>query len=73
MSPAQEKLSKFNDAIKSREAARKIDPYNAENLLALGRNYKATNQTEKARELIAEIKSFPPNSAEYQLAVKELI
>lgn len=72
LASAQEKLSQFNDAIKSRELARKIDPYNAENLLALGRDYKATNETKKARELIAEINSFAPNSAEYQLAVKEL-
>jgi tetratricopeptide (TPR) repeat protein len=72
LASSQEKLSLYKDAIASREAARKIDPYNADNLLNMGRDYKATNQSDKAKEMIIKIKEFAPNSNEYELAVKEL-
>lgn len=72
LATAQEKLSLFNDAINSREAAKKIDPYNAENLLNLGRDYKAINKNEEAKQIIAEIQKFAADSSEYQTAIKEL-
>ena len=72
LATAQEKLLLFNDAVNSREAAKKIDPYNAENLLNLGRDYKAINKNEETKQIIAEIQKFAADSSEYQIAIKEL-
>ncbi len=72
MASSQEKLAKYDDAVRSRVAAKKIDPYNADNLLQLGRDYKETRQLDKAIAIIEEIKKFAPSSAEYQTALKEL-
>ncbi len=71
LASSQEKQSKFAEAVKSREAARTIDPFNADNLLELGRDYKLTQRLGEAKKIILAIKEFAPESVQYQNAVKE--
>ena len=72
LASSQEKLGSFAEAIKSREAAALIDPYNAENLLELGRDYVKINEPAKAKQLINKINEFAPKSSQYSDALKEL-
>jgi O-antigen ligase len=50
-----------------------IDPYNAINLLALGRDLKATGNASAAREMVDKIAAIAPESEELKRAKSELL
>ncbi|NBU93220.1 MAG: hypothetical protein EBS18_01410 [Actinobacteria bacterium] len=53
-----ENLGKFNDAIGYRLEMAKIDPWNAKNYLALGKNYKAISDKTNTKAMLDKILSF---------------
>jgi O-antigen ligase len=50
-----------------------IDPYNVNNLLALGRDLKATGDISGAREIVEKIAAIAPESEELKSAKSELL
>jgi hypothetical protein len=50
-----------------------LDPYNVINLLALGRDLKATGDLAGAREIVDKIAAFAPESEELKSAKSELL
>jgi tetratricopeptide (TPR) repeat protein len=53
-----EQLNKISDAIIYREKIAKLDPWNAVNYLALGKDYKAQGDLSKSRVMLDKILSF---------------
>jgi O-antigen ligase len=53
-----EQLNKISDAIIYREKMAKLDPWNAVNYLALGKDYKAQGDLVKSKEMLDKILSF---------------
>lgn len=72
LATAQEESGDRVSAIVPRKEALRIDPYNIKDMLQLVRDYKAANQLENAKLMVAKIKAIAPNSAEYEQAVSEL-
>jgi hypothetical protein len=60
-----EQLNKIPDAIKYREEIARLDPWNAENYLLLGKDYKAQGNLGKRKEMLDKILSF---ASENQIA-----
>ncbi len=67
-----EKNNDIANAIVYREQIYALDPWNARNLLQLGREYKFTNQLLKMEQVREKILSFASTKAEGQLALTEL-
>jgi hypothetical protein len=67
-----ENLGKFNDAIKFRLEMAKLDPWNAKNYLALGKNYKAISDTTNKTAMLDKILSFAANDPIAEQAKTEL-
>jgi O-antigen ligase len=57
-----EQLNNIPDAIACRENMAKLDPWNAANYLALGRDYKAQGDLVKSKEMLDKILSFASNN-----------
>jgi len=53
-----EQLNKIPDAILYREKIAQLDPWNAVNYLALGKDYKAQGELAKSKEMLDKILSF---------------
>jgi O-antigen ligase len=68
----KEFLNKIPEAINLRKSIMILDPWNSENLLQLGRNYKATSDSSAAAEVLLKISAFDTVSPESKLAVSEL-
>jgi len=57
-----EQLNKIPDAIAYREKMAKLDPWNAVNYLALGKDYKTQGDLVKSKEMLDKILSFASNN-----------
>ena len=68
-----EKIGRPELALPIREYIVTIDPYNVINLLALGRDLKATGNTTGAREIVNKITAIAPESEELKSAKSELL
>jgi len=68
-----EQLNRIPDAITYREKMTKLDPWNAANYLALGKNYKAQGDFVKSKEILDKILSFASNHPIAQQAKTELV
>jgi tetratricopeptide (TPR) repeat protein len=68
-----EQLKKPELALPIREYIVTIDPYNIINLLALGRDLKATGDIEGARAIVEKIASIAPESEELKVAKSEFL
>jgi cytochrome c-type biogenesis protein CcmH/NrfG len=68
-----EQIGKLELAIPLREYIVTIDPYNVINLLALGRDLKATGDISGAREIVDRIAAIAPESQELKSAKSELL
>jgi O-antigen ligase len=68
-----EKIGRPELALSIREYIVTIDPYNVINLLALGRDLKATGNTTGAREIVNKITAIAPESEELKSAKSELL
>ena len=68
-----EKINKHELALPIRKYIVTIDPYNVINLLALGRDLKATGDLSGARKIVDEIAAFAPESEELKSAKSELL
>jgi len=66
-------LGKNDKALKMRLEISKLDPYNAKNLLIIGRIYKALGDFEKMNEVKKTILSFAENTEVGKSAVIELV
>jgi len=68
-----EQLKKPELALPIREYIVTIDPYNIINLLALGRDLKATGDAEGAKAIVEKIASIAPESEELKVAKSEFL
>jgi tetratricopeptide (TPR) repeat protein len=68
-----EQIGKRDLALPLREYFVTIDPYNVINLLALGRDLKATGNASAAREIVDKIAEIAPESEELKSAKSELL
>ena len=68
-----EQVGKQDLALPIRKYIVTIDPFNAINLLALGRDLKATGDLSGAREIVDKIAAFAPDSEELKSAKSELL
>ena len=68
-----EQIKKPELALPIRKYLMTIDPYNVTNLLALGRDLKATGDMSGAREIVDKIAAFAPDSEELKSAKSELL
>jgi tetratricopeptide (TPR) repeat protein len=68
-----EQIGKQDLALPIRKYIVSIDPYNVINLLALGRDLKATGDLTGARKIVDEIAAFAPESEELKSAKSELL
>ena len=68
-----EGFNEINKAVGYRELISKYDPWNARNLLQLGREYKFLKNYNQMREIKTKIDSFASKTNEGLLASKELI
>ena len=64
--------SKYLIAIDYRKQIAKLDPWNTENLLQLGRNYKVTGNIAGVNSVLDSIKKFDSISPESKTAQTEL-
>lgn len=67
-----QQLGKLEEVKKFRLQIATYDPFNAENYLQLGRNYKALGNVAKMNEMRTKILSFAPNTEEAKQAISEL-
>jgi tetratricopeptide (TPR) repeat protein len=67
-----EQLNKIPDAIAYREKMAKLDPWNAVNYLALGKDYKTQGELVKSKEMLDKILSFASSHAIAEQAKTEL-
>ena len=68
-----EQINKQDLALPIRKYIVTIDPFNVINLLALGRDLKATGDLAGAREIVDKIAAFAPDSEELKSAKSELL
>jgi tetratricopeptide (TPR) repeat protein len=68
-----EEIKRPDLALPLREYIVTIDPYNVINLLALGRDLKATGNVSAAREMVDKIAAIAPESEELKSAKSELL
>jgi O-antigen ligase len=68
-----EEIKRPDLALPLREYIVTIDPYNVINLLALGRDLKATGNASAAREMVDKIAAIAPESEELKSAKSELL
>jgi len=68
-----EEIKRPDLALPLREYIVTIDPYNVINLLALGRDLKATGNASAAREMVDKIAAIAPESEELKSAISELL
>jgi O-antigen ligase len=68
-----EQLNKIPDAITYREKMTELDPWNAANYLALGKDYRAQGDFVKSKEMLDKILSFASNNPIAQQAKTELV
>ena len=68
-----EQINRQELALPLREYIVTIDPYNVINLLALGRDLKATGDVSGAREIVDRIAAIAPESEELKSAKSELL
>jgi tetratricopeptide (TPR) repeat protein len=68
-----EEIKRPDLALPLREYIVTIDPYNVINLLALGRDLKATGDISGAREIMDKIAVIAPESEELKSAKSELL
>ena len=67
-----EQLNQIPEAIMYREKMAELDPWNAVNYLALGKNYKIQGDLSKSKQMLDKILSFAPNNAIAEQAKTEL-
>jgi tetratricopeptide (TPR) repeat protein len=68
-----EATSEFQTANKYRELVAKLDPWNSDNYLKMGRNFKSLGNTSGMAESLEKILVFDKNSTESKAAQQELI
>ena len=68
-----EDSKQFGPAIDNRIEIAKLDPWNADNLLQLGRDYKAIGDFSKMNEVLKLIESFASNTTQFEIASSELV
>jgi O-antigen ligase len=68
-----EQLNSLPDAILYREKLAELDPWNATNYLALGKDYKAQGNLIKSKEMLEKILSFASNNPITEQAKLELV
>ncbi len=68
-----ERSNQIEEAIYYRESILKLDPWNARNLLQLGREYKFAGNFNAMNDMKTRILSFASQKPEAQLAVTELV
>ena len=68
-----QQLGKFSEAIDYRKKIAKLDPWNAENYLAMGRYYKELNDKVNMRITLDKILSFASNDPIAAVAKSELV
>ncbi len=68
-----EATSEFQAANKYRELVAKLDPWNSDNYLKMGRNFKSLGNTSGMAESLEKILVFDKNSTESKAAQQELI
>jgi O-antigen ligase len=73
LSLASFQLKDINKAIDYRKEITKLDPWNAENYLQLGRYYKSNGDSANMIEMLNKIMSFAPNTDQAKIARSELI
>jgi len=72
LSSFNEQLGNYEKAIYFREKIAKLDPWNAENLLVIGRDYKILKNDVKVEEYLNKILSFASSDPIAKVAVTEL-
>jgi O-antigen ligase len=72
LSIANERLGNLSKAIEFRRAIAELDPWNAENYLALGRYYKSQGNSTESELMLDKILSFAANHPIAEQAAKEL-
>jgi O-antigen ligase len=72
LSIANERLGNLSKAIEFRKAITELDPWNAENYLALGRYYKSQGNSTESKLMLDKILSFAANHPIAEQATKEL-
>ena len=73
LSLASLQLNDINKAIEYRKEIAKLDPWNADNYLQLGRYYKSNGDSANMVKTLNKIMSFAPNTDQAKLARTELI
>jgi len=68
-----EDSKQFGPAIDNRIEIAKLDPWNTDNLLQLGRDYKAIGDFSKMNEVLKLIESFASNTTQFEIASSELV
>ena len=72
LSNVNERLGNLSKAIEFRKAIAELDPWNAENYLALGRYYKSQGNSTESKLMLDKILSFAANHPIAEQAAKEL-
>ena len=72
LSITNERLGNLPKAIEFRKAISELDPWNAENYLALGRYYKSQGNSTESKRMLDKILSFAANHPIAEKAAKEL-
>jgi len=72
LSIANERLGNLSKAIEFRKAITELDPWNAENYLALGKYYKSQGNSTESKLMLDKILSFAANHPIAEQAAKEL-
>ena len=73
LSLASVQLKDLNKAIDYRREIAKLDPWNADNYLQLGRYYKSNGDSANMIEMLNKILSFAPNTDQAKVARSELV
>ena len=72
LSITNERLGNLSKAIEFRKAIAELDPWNAENYLALGKYYKSQGNSTESKLMLDKILSFAANHPIAEQAAKEL-
>jgi tetratricopeptide (TPR) repeat protein len=72
LSSINEQVNHIPDAIAFRTKLSNLDPWNAVNYLALGKDYKVQGDLVKSKEMLDKILSFAANSPIAEQAKSEL-
>ena len=73
LSLASVQLKDLNKAIDYRREIAKLDPWNADNYLQLGRYYKSNGDSANMIKMLNKILSFAPNTDQAKVARSELV